>query len=78
MRDWKEWIEHIAIIWAVMAITPFFDIVDIPVILFLSKLLGLTYIQVAGMYYIIAFLVLVLLAPKKLKTIYYKIRRWFK
>ena len=77
MKDWKETIETLAVAWALMTITPFFDIVDIPVILFFSKALNLTYAQFAGMYYIVAILVLVLLAPKKLKTIYYKIKRYF-
>jgi len=78
VKDWKETIENIVVAWAVMAITPFFDVVDIPVIFFFSKLLNLTYAQVWVMYMVIAVLVLIFLAPKKLKIIYYKIRRWLR
>ena len=77
MKDWKETLEHLAVIWASLALIPGIDIQDIFLISVLKGLFNITYAQMAGMYYIIAFLVLVLLAPKKLKTIYYKIRRWF-
>jgi len=77
MRDLKETLETIAVAWASLALIPFADFIDIPVILLFSNLLNLTYAQMAGIYYISAFLVLILLAPKKLKVIYNKIKRWF-
>jgi len=77
VKGYKETAETLAIAWATLAIIPGLDFIDFPVILFFSKALNLTYAQFAGMYYICAFLVLILLAPKKLKTIYYKIKRYF-
>ena len=76
-KDYKEILEHAAVIWASLALIPGVDFIDFPVILLFSKLLGLSYAQFAIIYYILALFVLILLAPRKLKTIYEKIKRWF-
>ena len=77
MKDWKYWAEHIAVIWALAAITPFVDIQDIFLISLLSGLIGIPYVQIAVLYYTLAVFTLIVLAPRKLKKIYEKIKRWF-
>lgn len=77
MKDWKETISNLAVIWATIALIPGFDIQDIFLISFLKGLFGITYAQMSGIYYILALIVLIILAPEKIKKWYYKIKRWF-
>jgi len=77
MKDYKEILEHAAVIWASLALIPGVDFVDFPVILLFSNLLGLSYAQFAILYYTLAVFTLIVLAPRKLKKIWEKIKRWF-
>ena len=77
MRDYKEILEHAAVIWASLALIPGVDFIDFPVILLFSSLLGLSYAQFAILYYTLAVFTLIVLAPRKLKKIWEKIKRWF-
>ena len=76
VKDYKEILEHAAVIWATIALIPGVDFIDIPVILLFSSLLGLSYVQFAIIYYTLALFVLILLAPRKLQKIYEKIKRF--
>jgi len=77
VKDYKEILEHAAVIWASLAITPFIDVQDIFLISLLKDLFGVSYVLMALIYYVTAILVLIFLAPKKLKKIWEKIKRWF-
>jgi len=74
-KDYKEIIEDGAVIWAGMAIIPGLDIFDLFLIPLLKNILSLAYSQVFIMYYLTAVLVLIILAPEKLKRLYKKIRK---
>ena len=77
VKDYKEIMEHALILWATIALIPGIDFIDFPIILLFSKLLNLSYAQFAIIYYILAFFTIIVLAPKKLKKIWEKIRRLF-
>jgi len=77
VKDYKEIIEHAAVIWALAAITPFIDIQDIFLISLLKDLFGISYALMAVIYFGTAIAVLVLLAPQKIKKLYYKIKKYF-
>jgi len=76
MKDYKETIESVAVAWAVMVIFPL-DIIDFPIILFLKELFGISYVQMAVMYHLLAVITLIILAPAKLKKGYYKLKKYF-
>ena len=75
MKDIKGIVESLGVAWATMAIIPGLDLLDFPIIFFIKGLLGVSYVQVAVVYYGIAVIVLIFLAPKKLKRIYNQIRK---